>query len=42
MALEEEALHVQIMFQHPPVVEMVVVDLVVGVGVDLILLVGHL
>ena len=39
MALEEEVLHVQIVFQHPTLAEMVVVDLVVEVdGMDLMLL----
>lgn len=42
MAVEEEVLHVQIVLQHPTVVEMVAVDLVVGVAMDLILLMGHL
>jgi hypothetical protein len=41
MAVEEEVLHVQIVLQHPTVVEMVAVDLVVGVAMDLILLTGH-
>lgn len=39
MALEEEVLHVQIVFQHPTMAEMVAVDLVVEVaGMDLMLL----
>jgi hypothetical protein len=43
MAVEEEVLHVQIVvLQHPAVVEMVAVDLVVGDGMHLILLMGHL
>lgn len=42
MAVKEEVFHVQIVLQHPTVVEMVAVDLVVGVAMDLILLMGHL
>lgn len=43
MALEEEVLHVQIVFQHPTLTEMVAVELVVEVaGMDLGLLMGLL
>lgn len=43
MALEEEVLHVQIVFQHPTLTEMVTVELVVEVaGMDLGLLMGLL
>lgn len=38
MALEEQILPLQIIFQHPAVVGMVAVDLVVGAGMDLTLL----